>query len=79
VSETAKTGGAPVSPPKAITPEMTVEATMREWPAAVEVMKALGINHCCGAHLPLDQAAAAAGVPLATLLRALEDAARVPA
>lgn len=66
-----------MAPP--ISPGMTVEATMREWPATVEVLKALGINHCCGAQLPLDRAAAAAGVPLATLLDALEDAVRGPA
>jgi iron-sulfur cluster repair protein YtfE (RIC family) len=36
-------------------------------------MKALGINHCCGAHLTLSEAAAAAGVPLDALLAALNE------
>jgi iron-sulfur cluster repair protein YtfE (RIC family) len=40
---------------------------------ALETMKALGINHCCGAHLTLSDAAAAAGVPLDALLAALNE------
>jgi iron-sulfur cluster repair protein YtfE (RIC family) len=40
---------------------------------ALETMKALGINHCCGAHLTLSEAAAAAGVPLDALLAALNE------
>jgi iron-sulfur cluster repair protein YtfE (RIC family) len=31
----------------------------------------MGINHCCGAHLTLREAAASAGVALDTLLDAL--------
>ena len=42
---------------------------------AVEIMKAMGINHCCGAQLTLREAAASAGVPLDALLEALEPAA----
>jgi iron-sulfur cluster repair protein YtfE (RIC family) len=44
-------------------------------PGALEVLEQLGINHCCGAHLTLREAAAAAGVELPALLRALDEAA----
>ena len=40
-------------------------------PAALAILKAKGINHCCGAHLTLREAAAAAGTPLDDLLEAL--------
>ena len=39
----------------------------------------LGINHCCGAHLTLREAAAAAGVPLDALLAALNEPRKTPA
>jgi iron-sulfur cluster repair protein YtfE (RIC family) len=42
-------------------------------PRALDTLKRLGINHCCGAHLSLAEAAAAAGVPLAELLQALDE------
>jgi iron-sulfur cluster repair protein YtfE (RIC family) len=42
-------------------------------------MKEMGINHCCGAHLTLREAAAAAGVPLEALLDALNRPAPVKA
>jgi regulator of cell morphogenesis and NO signaling len=41
---------------------------------ALEVMKQMGINHCCGAQLTLAEAAAAAGVPIEALLEALNEA-----
>jgi len=44
-------------------------------PRALDVLKQAGINHCCGAHLTLAEAAAAAGVPLPPLLARLEAAA----
>jgi uncharacterized protein (DUF2249 family) len=43
-------------------------------PRALAALQRLGINHCCGAHLTLAEAAAAAGRPLAELLRALDEA-----
>jgi iron-sulfur cluster repair protein YtfE (RIC family) len=43
-------------------------------PGALPVLERLGINHCCGAQLTLAEAAAAAGVPLAEVLRALDEA-----
>jgi iron-sulfur cluster repair protein YtfE (RIC family) len=49
-----------------------VAEVARERAGALDVMKELGINHCCGAHLTLREAAAAAGVPVDTLLAALE-------
>ena len=43
-------------------------------PEAFAVLERHGVNHCCGAHLSLREGAAAAGVPLETLLAALEAA-----
>jgi iron-sulfur cluster repair protein YtfE (RIC family) len=51
-------------------PETIVAEVARD-PGALDVLKRMGINHCCGAHLSLREAAAAAGVPLDALLRAL--------
>jgi|SoiMetStandDraft_5_1073268.scaffolds.fasta_scaffold352718_1 iron-sulfur cluster repair protein YtfE (RIC family) len=42
-------------------------------PAALAVLERFGVNHCCGAHLSLREGAAAAGVELSGLLRALEE------
>jgi hypothetical protein len=46
----------------------------RDHVGALDVMKALGINHCCGAGLTLAEAAAAAGVSVQRLLDALNGA-----
>ena len=54
------------------TAEQTV-AEVSKRPGALEVLERLGVNHCCGAHLSLREAAAAAGVPLEDLLRALDE------
>lgn len=54
----------------------TVEAIAQEYPGAREVMARLGINHCCGAHLTLAEAAAAAGVSLETVVETLTPAPR---
>ncbi len=40
-------------------PETIVAEVARD-PSALEVLKRMGINHCCGAHLSLREAAAAA-------------------
>ena len=53
------------------TPEQTV-AEVSSDPRVLALLKARGINHCCGAHLSLREAAAAAGVPLDELLAALD-------
>jgi iron-sulfur cluster repair protein YtfE (RIC family) len=61
-----------------VTPEQTVAEVSRR-PGALEVLERLGINHCCGAHLSLREAAAAAGINLDELLRALDEPASAPA
>src|SRR5260370_11461086 len=48
--------------------EQTVAEVVQRRPVALENMKEMGINHCCGAHLSLREAAAAAGIPLDALL-----------
>ena len=59
--------------------EQTVGAVVHAQAGAVEIMKAMGINHCCGAQLTLSEAAASAGVPLDTLLAALNGTRPAPA
>jgi iron-sulfur cluster repair protein YtfE (RIC family) len=59
-----------------VSAEQTVEQA-RSRPGALEVLQRLGVNHCCGAHLTLREAAAAAGVELPVLLRALDEATAV--
>lgn len=54
------------------TADQTVEQASRA-PEALAELGRLGVNHCCGAHMTLAEAAAAAGVPVDTLLRALND------
>ena len=61
--------GAALTLPR-LTAETTVEELKRR-PGALEVLQRFGINHCCGAHLPLREAAAAAGVRAADVLEAL--------
>lgn len=51
----------------------TVGEVVQRMPGSLEVMKRLGINHCCGAQLSLAEAAAAAGLPVDTLLAALAE------
>jgi iron-sulfur cluster repair protein YtfE (RIC family) len=51
-----------------ITENTTVEEAKRR-PGALGVLQRFGINHCCGAHLPLREAAAAAGVPVEDVAR----------
>ena len=56
----------------AVTPAMTVAEVTQRWPHALPVLQRLGINHCCGAHLSLAEAAATAGVDPAALIGALD-------
>jgi uncharacterized protein (DUF2249 family) len=51
--------------------DQTVDDIIRRHAGALELFKRAGINHCCGAHLSLREAAAAAGAPLGALLLAL--------
>jgi iron-sulfur cluster repair protein YtfE (RIC family) len=53
-----------------VSAEQTVAEVARD-PRALAVLESMGINHCCGGNLSLAEAAAAAGVPLTTLLDAL--------
>ena len=62
-----------------ITAEQTVERVSRLYPGALDVMKEMGINHCCGGHLTLSEAAASAGVALEALLEALHKTEGAPA
>jgi regulator of cell morphogenesis and NO signaling len=68
-STTTTTGSA-----AAICASQTVAEVAQASPGALDAMKRLGINHCCGAQLTLAEAAAAAGVPLDVLLGALQEA-----
>ena len=61
----AESGGAP------ITADLTVGDVAHHYAGALDVMKEMGINHCCGAHLTLREAAASAGVGLEVLLDVL--------
>jgi iron-sulfur cluster repair protein YtfE (RIC family) len=65
--------------PAPVRAEQTVAEVAQHRSGALEIMKAMGINHCCGAHLTLREAAAAAGVPLDALLAALDEPRRTPA
>jgi iron-sulfur cluster repair protein YtfE (RIC family) len=58
--------------------EQTV-AEVSKRPGTLEVLHRLGINHCCGGHFSLGEAAAAAGISLDTLLRALDESVSTPA
>lgn len=59
--------------------EQTVADVAEHRPGALEIMKEMGINHCCGAHLTLREAAAAAGVSLDVLLARLDEPHTTPA
>lgn len=58
----------------AVSPTDTVADVSRRSPRALEALQRLGVNHCCGAHLTLTEAAAAAGVTVGTLIQAIEAA-----
>jgi len=59
--------------------EQTVADIAQHRAGALETMKEMGINHCCGAHLTLREAAAAADIPLDGLLAALNEPRKTPA
>jgi iron-sulfur cluster repair protein YtfE (RIC family) len=59
--------------------EESVGDVAQHRPGALETMKAMGINHCCGARLTLQEAAAAADVSLDALLAALNEPPEAPA
>jgi uncharacterized protein (DUF2249 family) len=53
------------------THERTIEELKRR-PGATEIFERFDIHHCCGAHLSLQEAAAAAGVPMTVLVETLD-------
>jgi iron-sulfur cluster repair protein YtfE (RIC family) len=57
----------------ATTADTTVEE-IKQRAGALDVLQRFGINHCCGAALPLREAAAAAGVHVEDVLQALASA-----
>jgi iron-sulfur cluster repair protein YtfE (RIC family) len=61
----------PGSASASLRPDETVDEVVRRQAGALEILKEMGINHCCGAHLTLREAAAASGVSLDLLLAAL--------
>jgi iron-sulfur cluster repair protein YtfE (RIC family) len=69
----------PVGSLAPVRPEETVGEIVQRDPGALEIMKQMGINHCCGAGLTLTEAAASVGAPLASLLAALNRAQKAPA
>src|SRR5215471_2426195 len=58
---------------KTVCAEHTVGEVVQHDADALEIMKQLGINHCCGAHLTLREAAAAVGASLEALLAKLNE------
>lgn len=54
-----------------VTPEMTVGAVVAEYPAALRMLEALGIDYCCGGKRTLAEAAAEAQMPVEALLAVL--------
>lgn len=64
-------GEVPVSD---ITAASTVADVLARHPETRAVMERFALNHCCGAHLPLSAAAAAAGAPVETVVAALVEA-----
>jgi len=56
----------------------TVAELVRQDPRLRPVFETFGINHCCGGHVGLAQAAAAAGAPLERLLTALRETQATP-
>ena len=49
----------------------TVREILEAHPELRPAFETLGLNHCCGAHLSLTEAAASAGVPLERVLASL--------
>ena len=71
-------GVRPTARTPALVPDDTVDAAARRSPSGLLTLQRFGIDACCGGHLTLAQAAAAAGVPIETVLRALESAGATP-
>jgi Domain of Unknown function (DUF542) len=65
------TGGGTCARDAGIAPETTIEAIGQRSPRALATLRGFGIDTCCGGRLTLAEAAASAGVPVETLLRAV--------
>lgn len=57
-----------------IDPMLSVNETIRRYPAALDLLARQGIDTCCGGALSLAAASADAGVDLSRLLHDLADA-----
>lgn len=62
------------SPSLVLTPDTPVNEVLRQWPGAMPVLNAFGVDSCCGGASSLSTAASDARVPLETLIAALEAA-----
>ena len=56
---------------KAITGEMSINETIREWPETVEIFQLFGLDACCGGPLPVREAAERHGLEPGAVLMAL--------
>lgn len=56
----------------ALAPDMSVNELLQRWPASVRALDALGVDSCCGGAASLEEAAADVGVPVSTLIDAIE-------
>ena len=55
-----------------LNPDDTIGNIVHRHAGVMEVLDAMGVNHCCGAHLTVREAAALAGISPDQLLAALE-------
>jgi regulator of cell morphogenesis and NO signaling len=67
------------NPPPAIDAGESAGEVARRSPRALAVLADLGLDHCCGGHLSLAEAAAAAGVPVDAVIEAVARALAEPA
>jgi regulator of cell morphogenesis and NO signaling len=58
-----------------IDPNLTINTVVQQYPAALGVFNARGLDTCCGGGLPVAEAARRHGLDLPELLAALEQAA----
>lgn len=56
---------------KAITGDMTINETIKEWPETVTIFELFGLDSCCGGPLPVREAAERHGLEPERVLTAL--------
>jgi iron-sulfur cluster repair protein YtfE (RIC family) len=71
--------GASAGPAPPVTADDRVGTVAQRAPRVREAMDRLGLNHCCGAHLTIAEAAATAGLSAEDVVRALNQALAAPA